>query len=155
MPQKLATSKAPKEARKVVRKTASRRGVHDVLGTSQPVTVGMVRSGLHPNVVRKLSKRLHLPTEQTLRIINLSKQTYARRQQSRKLTSEESDRVWRVADIVAKATQLLGDEDAASDWLRSPAPALDGESPLERASTDIGARDVEQLIGRLEYGIPT
>lgn len=127
----------------------------DILGTSQPVTVDMVRGGLQTNVVSALSGYLDLSTEQTLGYIRLSKQTFARRKASKRLNTEESDRVWRVADIVAKATELLGDPETAATWLQAPAPALNGESPLERASTDIGARDVEQLIGRLAHGIPT
>lgn len=129
--------------------------VRDVLGAKKPVTVKMIRDGLSPLVIIRLSKRLDISTECTLKFVNLSKQTYARRQKTGKLTAEESDRVWRVADLIARASQLLGDEIAAAEWLRTPAPALDGEAPLERASTEIGARDVEQLIGRLEHGIAT
>lgn len=129
--------------------------VRDVLGVKKPVTVKMIRDGLSPLVINSLSKRLDISTEGTLKCVNLSKQTYARRQKTGKLTAEESDRIWRVADLVARANELLGDEDAAAEWLRTPAPALDGETPLERASTEIGARDVEHLIGRLEHGIAT
>ena len=161
MPPKREANKPKRSGVKTVQGRAMARNTNrayragDVLGTSTPVTVDMVRGGLKTTVVGKLSQHLALSTEQTLGYIKLSKQTFARRKVSKKLSTEESDRIWRVADIVAKATELLGDTEAAAAWLLSPAPALKGESPLERASTDIGARDVEQLIGRLEHGIPT
>lgn len=140
-----------------VKRSRSARVYHvrDVLGTKEPVTAKMVREGLSPVVIGNLSEQLDMSTARTLRVVNLSKQTFARRQKAGKLTPEESDRVWRVADLVARANRLLGDEEAAAEWLRTPAPALDGETPLERATTEIGARDVEHLIGRLEHGIPT
>ena len=129
--------------------------VRNVLGSDKPITVAMIREGLSPLAIVSLSKQLELSTEKTLQFVSLSKQTYARRQKTGKLTAKESDRVWRIAGLVTEANQLLGDEDAAAEWLRTSSPALDGENPLERASTEIGAAEVKQLIGRLEHGIAT
>ena len=60
-----------------------------------------------------------------------------------------------IAELVRRATDLLGDESAAAQWLRTPAPALGGATPMDYATTDFGARDVIRWIGRLEHGIPT
>ena len=134
---------------------SSIRKVRDVLGTRKTVTAETIRKGLPVGVVGRLGKQLQMTQEEALLTIKLSKQTNARRQKQGKLNPEESDRVWRVADLITKATRLLGDEETAAEWLRTSAPALNGETPLERASSEIGARDVEDLIGRLEHGIPT
>jgi uncharacterized protein (DUF2384 family) len=48
-----------------------------------------------------------------------------------------------------------GDKEAARGWLKTPAYAFKGETPLERARTEYGADQVEQLIGRIRHGIPT
>jgi len=48
-----------------------------------------------------------------------------------------------------------GDTVAAMKWLQSPQAGLGGEIPLEFASTEVGMREVENLIGRLEYGVVT
>jgi putative toxin-antitoxin system antitoxin component (TIGR02293 family) len=62
----------------------------------------------------------------------------------------------RFARLFRLATELYdGDEEAAREWLRKPAPALDGETPLDHADTEAGAREVEVLIGRLEHGVYT
>ena len=67
-----------------------------------------------------------------------------------------SDRLLRFARLFRLAVELHdGDEEAARDWLRKPARALDGETPLDRADTEAGAREVENLIGRLEHGVYT
>jgi putative toxin-antitoxin system antitoxin component (TIGR02293 family) len=64
--------------------------------------------------------------------------------------------VLRFARLFRLATELYdGDEEAARAWLSKPARALDGETPLEHAETEAGAREVENLIGRLEHGVYT
>jgi putative toxin-antitoxin system antitoxin component (TIGR02293 family) len=46
-----------------------------------------------------------------------------------------------------------GDVPAAMTWLTTPRKALGGRPPLSYARTEPGAREVENLIGRLEHGI--
>jgi putative toxin-antitoxin system antitoxin component (TIGR02293 family) len=48
-----------------------------------------------------------------------------------------------------------GDREEARVWLTSPRQTLNEDSPLEFASTEVGAREVEDLIGRLERGVFT
>ena len=70
------------------------------------------------------------------------------------MTPTESDHAVRVARLAAMASDLMaGDTDAAKRWLTTPHPRLDDESPLRRASTETGRREVEQLIGQLRHGI--
>ena len=62
----------------------------------------------------------------------------------------------RASRIFGRAMELFeGDSKAARAWLTSAQPALGGLVPLELARTDVGASEVEGLIGRLEYGIPS
>ena len=60
-------------------------------------------------------------------------------------------RIARVFDLAA----ALFEHDLASAnvWLREPKKALGGEAPLQFARTEVGAREVEHLIGRLEHGV--
>lgn len=60
--------------------------------------------------------------------------------------------VARVARVVALATEVLG-HDAGLRWLREPNTSLGGQIPLEMLGTDAGARQVEQIIGRIEHGV--
>jgi putative toxin-antitoxin system antitoxin component (TIGR02293 family) len=60
----------------------------------------------------------------------------------------------RGARIFAMTLELFeGDMEATRRWLTAPQIALGGETPIEYASTDLGAREVEALIGRLEHGV--
>ena len=60
----------------------------------------------------------------------------------------------KAAALFALVLELFeGDAEGARRWLRTPQRGLGGAVPLELASTEIGARLVENLIGQLEHGI--
>jgi putative toxin-antitoxin system antitoxin component (TIGR02293 family) len=86
--------------------------------------------------------------------IGIPERTLARRKVSRKLTPDESERLLRISAIFEDAVDLFeGDVAAAASWLNTPRKALGDRTPLAYARTEPGAREVEDLIGRLEHGI--
>ncbi len=68
------------------------------------------------------------------------------------LSVDESDRVVRLTRIQALAEDVLGDVDKANRWLREPLGILSGKSPLELARTESGARVVEELLAKIDWG---
>jgi putative toxin-antitoxin system antitoxin component (TIGR02293 family) len=66
----------------------------------------------------------------------------------------ESERVERIARVMALAEQVWEDRQDAQLFLHEPHPMLDEKAPLEMAQTELGARRVERLLMRLEYGLP-
>jgi len=68
------------------------------------------------------------------------------------LTIEESDRVVRLTRIQALAEDTFGDVAKANRWLRESLGVLDGKSPLELARTESGARLVEQILAKIDWG---
>jgi putative toxin-antitoxin system antitoxin component (TIGR02293 family) len=116
-----------------------------------------VKAGLPVAELDALRELLGLTVENLVGRIGISIATLSRRRQSsQRLDAGHSDRVLRFARLFRLATELHdGDEEAAREWLRKPARALDGETPLDHAATEAGAREVEQLIGRLEHGVYT
>ena len=79
--------------------------------------------------------------------------TMARRRLSRKLDPVESDRLYRIARVAAQAVSVFGTEDQATTWLQRPNRALGGQLPIRLLDTDVGARQVEDVLGRIEHGI--
>jgi putative toxin-antitoxin system antitoxin component (TIGR02293 family) len=119
--------------------------------------VARVKSGLPVAEFDALRKLLGLSVEGLADRIGISIATLSRRRHSgRRLDPGRSDRLLRFARLFRLAVELHdGDQQAARDWLRKPAPALEGETPLDHAGTEAGAREVENLIGRLEHGVYT
>lgn len=67
---------------------------------------------------------------------------------------QPSDQRLRSSRVFAKALELFeGDRDAASEWMRSPLPALGGEKPVDIARSKLGAQQIENLVGRIEHGV--
>jgi putative toxin-antitoxin system antitoxin component (TIGR02293 family) len=57
------------------------------------------------------------------------------------------------AKVLKVEVQSDGDPAKASTWLRTEKRALRGETPLGLLATDIGARMVERILGRIEHGV--
>lgn len=69
------------------------------------------------------------------------------------LKPAESDRLARLARITVRAEQAIGNPDKAHRWLMKPNRALGGQVPLKLLDSDAGASAVEQVLGRIEYGV--
>ena len=79
--------------------------------------------------------------------------TLARRKVQGRLTAAESDRVVRLARIAATAVDVLGNRELASARLQRPNRALGHATPLSQMDTDVGVRQVERVLGRIEHGV--
>ncbi len=114
-----------------------------------------VRTGLPVTSLESLAARLDMTASRlSEQYLDISRPTLTRRRQAGHLTPSESDRAVRFARLLELATELMdGDAVAGRRWLTSPLPILGDESPLQYARTEVGAREVEQLIGRLEHGV--
>jgi len=69
------------------------------------------------------------------------------------LTAAESDRTVRLAQVFATAAETLGTEEKAAQWLKTPNRALRGGCPIDQLDTDPGVREVEDVLGRIAYGV--
>ena len=112
-----------------------------------------VRAGLPYASLETLMGKFALARTEAAAAINLPQRTIARRKKERRLRADESDRLFRLARIAAHAAAVLGSEEKAARWLHRPNRALGNQPPLELLDSDIGARQVETLLGRIEHGL--
>lgn len=121
-----------------------------------PELLKRIKEGLGYNSWENFIRNTDLRKEDAIGLVQISPRTLSRRKEEGRLHPDESDRLIRAARIFALTTELFdGDIDSARSWLTARQPALGGSTPIEYASTEIGAREVEALIGRLEHGIPS
>lgn len=119
-----------------------------------PELVERVEAGFSYAAFERLQRNLQLPVEELARLVRIPLRTLARRREAGRLTAEESGRLLRTSRVFALALALFdGDLARARAWLETPAQALGERAPQELATTEVGAREVENLIGRLEHGI--
>jgi putative toxin-antitoxin system antitoxin component (TIGR02293 family) len=111
-----------------------------------------IREGFPPAVVEELMRASGLTLKELAAALDLSPRSLQRRRRSGRLARYESDRLYRLARIVALANQYLGNHVRAMRWLKHPNRALGGIAPLTAIDTELGARQVENVLGRIAYG---
>lgn len=119
-----------------------------------PYLVSKVREGLPFDEFHALQEMLGLTEEKMGSLLGMSRATLHRRKKTGFLDRSESDRLVRYARILNCVAAFYQSHEAAARWLRSPAAAFNGETPLDYADTEIGAREVEALVWRVENGVP-
>lgn len=115
--------------------------------------VGALSVGLPVQELADLQAKLDVPMKKLGALLGISRATLHRRKAAGRLASAESDRVVRFARLLGKAVEVFESEDNARKWLTSAQVGLGGAVPLEYATTEVGAREVEDLLGRIEYGV--
>jgi putative toxin-antitoxin system antitoxin component (TIGR02293 family) len=114
----------------------------------------LVREGLPVKSLFLLAERMQLRQAEISEKIGIPKRTLTRRlAQHSRLTAAESDRAVRLAQVYSTAAETLGDEGKAAEWLKTPNRALRGGRPLDQLDTDPGVREVEDVLGRIAYGV--
>jgi putative toxin-antitoxin system antitoxin component (TIGR02293 family) len=116
--------------------------------------IQQVERGFSFQALHTLESRSGLPGAALAGLVGIPERTLARRKSKGKFTPEESERLLRLGTVFEQAVELFeGDRAAALRWLTAPRKALEGKTPLAYARTELGAREVEDLIGRLEHGV--
>ncbi len=115
--------------------------------------IAVIQIGLPVRELGDLQASLAVPMERLAPMLGISKATLHRRKAGGRLAPAESDRVVRFARLMGKAVEVMESEENARQWLTSPQFGLGGAVPLDYARTEVGAREVEDLLGRIEYGV--
>ena len=111
-----------------------------------------IRQGFPPAVLEELMRASGLTLKELAAALDLSPRSLQRRRRTGRLARYESDRLYRLARIVALADESLGDHERAVRWLKRSNRALGGIAPVEALDTELGARQVENILGRISYG---
>ena len=112
--------------------------------------IAAVKVGLDAKLVRQLAEKLGLPLEDMAVPLHLTGRTLHRRLEAGRLSLDESERLLALVKIFKLASTTLGSRQKAVHWMKSALPALGGKTPLECAETQIGLREVEDVLVRIE-----
>ena len=112
-----------------------------------------IQKGLRFSELETLQNSIGMPFEQLAAKLCISRSTLQRRKAAGRLSPDESDKVLRFTRLLEHATDVFGDVDKARAWLKHPQYGLGGAVPLDYAETEIGAREVDNLLGRIDYGV--
>jgi putative toxin-antitoxin system antitoxin component (TIGR02293 family) len=153
------------ELDRLIRKIRRQSMLHGTRGRTRGATLGLtapttaalihqVEQGLPFEALESLGAASGLSVPVIATVIGLPERTLARRKKAGRLSTGESERLLRASTVFEKAVELFeGDVKPAVTWLTSPKKALANRLPLEYSRTELGAREVEDLMGRLENGV--
>ncbi len=139
------------EIHAVVEELGGRATFGRTLRTEDDLRVA-IREGFPQTVVEETMRSADLTLKQLAKTLSLSPRSLQRRRHEGRLARYESDRLYRLARIIALAKHYLGGEETATRWLKRPNRALGGAAPLDLIDTELGARSVENVLGRIAYG---
>ena len=118
-----------------------------------PNVLKAVEKGFLFKAFERLAGNMDISSDRLAEIVGIPRRTLARRKVEKRFTAEESERLLRGARIFALTLRLFdGDRDEAVGWLQTMQKAL-GRAPADLIHTEVGARDVERVIGALEHGV--
>jgi putative toxin-antitoxin system antitoxin component (TIGR02293 family) len=115
--------------------------------------VRRIQKGLPYSELKALRKQLDLPLDDLASKLSISRATLHRRKGGGRLSTEESDKVVRFSRLLEHAANVFGNIEKARAWLKFPQYGLGGAVPLDYAKTEVGAREVDNLLGRIDYDV--
>jgi putative toxin-antitoxin system antitoxin component (TIGR02293 family) len=136
--------------RAVIRELGGRRTLGRALANDRDLR-DAIREGFPHAVLQELMRASGLTLKELADALDLSTRSLQRRRRGR-LARFESDRLYRMARLLALARESLGDAARATRWLKRTNHSLGGVAPIAAIDTEPGARQVEDILGRIAYG---
>ena len=119
-----------------------------------PFKISAIKKGYSIDKFEQLKDDLGTSKEKLAKIASISLATmYRRKVSSSRLTSDESDRIYRLEKLYETALDVLENKEAVKAWFNTAQIVFEGKSPLEYADTLPGAEEVERVLRRMEHGI--
>ncbi|MEO7414698.1 MAG: antitoxin Xre/MbcA/ParS toxin-binding domain-containing protein [Opitutaceae bacterium] len=136
------------------KKTAAAKNADQALHDNHQSAM-RVEEGLPVTDLVEFGREAGFTVDELARLVHIPPRTYARRVATKsRLSLPEGERAVRVMRLYDRAKQLFLTHEDTRQWLNTPLPAFGSRTALEFARTEPGARAVEDLIGRIEHGIP-
>ncbi|HXR15287.1 MAG TPA: antitoxin Xre/MbcA/ParS toxin-binding domain-containing protein [Terriglobales bacterium] len=138
------------ELRSVIRELGGERALGRTMTSDRDLREA-IREGFPHAVLEEMMHSSGLTLKELAGALDLSSRSLQRRRRGR-LARFESDRLYRLARLLALAHESLGDAARASRWFKRTNRALGGVAPIAAIDTELGARQVENVLGRIAYG---
>jgi putative toxin-antitoxin system antitoxin component (TIGR02293 family) len=113
-----------------------------------------VEQGLPKATLRNVARRVFSDAAGQRALMHriVPEATYKRRRE--RLSPAESERTERLARVIAMAEDIWQDRERTTRFLTTPHAEIGGKTPLDAALTELGARQAEEVMSRILYGLP-
>lgn len=112
-----------------------------------------LQAGLPSTSLNRFKQATELADHDVAKLLHIGGRTLTRVRASKcRLPADLSDRLYAIASVYAQAEQVFGQRKTAIGWLNEPQVALAHRPPREFLSTELGRRQVTELLNRIEHG---
>ena len=117
------------------------------------LVIALIQRGLPVKMFTRLKLNLDISENALAGILSIPISTLARRKKRKRFSFDESERIFRIARLFDKAVEVFESEEVARKWLKTPVWGLGDITPLVYSATELGAMEVETLLGQIENGV--
>jgi len=134
----------------------SDRYVHYGLKPASDFTVIKTsREGVLRSVADEVSEMVKLTDNEMAYLLGMTPRNLHRIPADKRLGTDASERLLLLKNILIHALDTFEDnENIVRNWLRTPLNELNDQTPLQLMDTITGFGMVDDVLGRLDYGLP-
>lgn len=115
--------------------------------------MNIVRHGITKTYLTKLKKEVSLDYDALAQALSVTRSTLINKKGSQKFSDQISERILALADLYSFGFEVFEDKENFNKWMFVPNQALGGATPFELIDNQFGREEVQNLIGRIAYGV--
>ena len=133
--------------------------VQQVLGLKEKIrtSLDLVKLGgrgvSKGTVIRLARNKLSIGLKGIAPLLLVNERTLQRLGTGKVFSRHVSERILRIAVVVARGEEVLGDHERFTSWLKEPNKAMAGQTPFSLLASDFGIDIILDELGRIEHGI--
>lgn len=113
----------------------------------------LVQQGISKHAFEHFKKAAHLDYDQLAQLIGVSRKTLINKKGAEVFDRLVSEQLLSLAELYSHGAAALGSLAAFVHWLQVPCRAFGGQLPFGLLATQFGRREVDQVLGRIEWGV--
>jgi putative toxin-antitoxin system antitoxin component (TIGR02293 family) len=113
----------------------------------------LVEEGISKSSLESLKEVADFDYDQLAQVLNVARATLINKKSAEKFSTDLSDKIMNLADILSYGLEVFEDRSLFRSWLQKPVRALGGKKPFDLLHTSFGREEVRNLLGRIDYGV--
>ncbi|MEN6319762.1 MAG: antitoxin Xre/MbcA/ParS toxin-binding domain-containing protein [Syntrophaceae bacterium] len=116
----------------------------------------LTEKGLPRKTIVLLEEILYLKPSEIASMLHISSRTierYKKERSNKKLNSAITERILRIAMVVARCKEVFEDPELCKEWLKTKNGVFDNKEPISLLRWNFGIDMVLDELGRIEHGI--
>jgi putative toxin-antitoxin system antitoxin component (TIGR02293 family) len=113
----------------------------------------LVEEGISKLSLESLKETAGFDYDQLAQVLNVARATLINKKSAEKFSTDLSDKIMNLADILSYGLEVFEDRSQFRSWLQKPVRALGGKKPFDLLHTSFGREEVRNLLGRIDYGV--